>query len=96
MLLVLINLEWMLQVLAYDVLFMHEIHHIINAMICLTAFVIELELHGKKEIEVLIGLVFVRLIRLLFQLYEVTAKVNEHEYEEMEHRYQRVKDQIEK
>jgi hypothetical protein len=86
----------MLQVLAYDILFIHEIHHIINAMICVTALVIQLAVHGHNELEVLIGLVFLRLIRLMFTVYEITAKVNEHEYEEMEHRFNRVKDQLEK
>ena len=42
------------------------------------------------------GLVFIRLIRLMYTIYEITAKINEHEYEEMELRYQKVKDQVEK
>tara|TARA_B110000503_G_scaffold85651_1_gene130347 strand:- start:252 stop:392 length:141 start_codon:yes stop_codon:yes gene_type:complete len=45
---------------------------LINAVICVAALILDTAIHGRREIEALIVLMFIRLIRLMYTIYEVT------------------------
>lgn len=73
--------------MAYGLKFFKEKSHIFNAILCISALVLDLSLHGSSKIEAVITLMFLRLIRLMYTIYEVTAHYDEEKYEKLEKKF---------
>ena len=63
---------------------------------CLLAFILNFNSRETRELEIIIGLIFIRLIRFHFQIYEMSAKINEFDYEDLELKFQKMENALEK
>ena len=63
--------------------FFKKFKSVFNFVICLSALVIDLTFHHHKEISAIIVLLCLRLVRIVYSVYELTIKVEHIDYQNL-------------
>ena len=63
--------------------FFKKFKNVFNFAICVSALVIDLTFHHQKEISAIIVLLSLRLIRIVYSVYELTVKIELIDYQNL-------------
>lgn len=59
--------------MAYGYEFLKKCDHLFNALICLTALILCFSVKGNKELEAIMVLMAIRLVRLIITIHEISV-----------------------